>query len=137
MRLFPLLRIRLSSSFVLYFVLKFPSSYPARAFSHANNFFDLHRKMMSHPDRATISHNENDLIHKSQRLLDSGEIEDPIEALRYLCLARGFSGFLGFGRIFRNMDQSGKRVLNLKQFTHAMEQTGFEFAHDGVCCAKY
>jgi calcyphosin len=72
-----------------------------------------------------LSHNESEMIYKSKRKLDSGRITDPVEALRYLCLARGYSGFLGFGRSFREMD-NGKKFLNLQEFIKALHNTGLE-----------
>jgi Ca2+-binding EF-hand superfamily protein len=85
---------------------------------------------MAHPTH--ISHNEKEMIYKSQRLLDSGKIQDPIVALRHLCLARGFSGFLRFGRCFREIDDNGKMVMNLNQFAEAMDNTGFELNDEQV-----
>jgi calcyphosin len=79
---------------------------------------------MIHP--GYVSHNEKEMMHKSQRLLESQTLEDPVVVLRNLCLTRGFSGFLSFGRIFREMDGNGKTVLNLKQFTKGLKQTGLE-----------
>lgn len=89
------------------------------------DFFD---RKMANPGR--ISHNETEMIHKSQRLLESGTIEDPVEKLRLLCLARGFSGFLGLGRVFRLMDHNGHMILTLNQFTQAIRNTGFEFSSE-------
>lgn len=66
------------------------------------------------------------MIHDSKRLLESGTIDDPIEILRLQCLSRGMSGFLGFGRCFREMDHNGEKILNLEQFTKAMADTGFD-----------
>lgn len=70
------------------------------------------------------------MIQNSQRMLDSGKIEDPVEKLRQLCLARGFSGFLGFGRCFRKMDHNGEKILNIRQFIKAMEKTGFKLPNE-------
>lgn len=75
---------------------------------------------------SNISHNENKMIHDSKRLLESGTVDDPVEILRLMCLSRGFSGFLGFGRCFREMDHNGEKILNLEQFTKAMNDTGLE-----------
>lgn len=85
---------------------------------------------MAHPGR--ISHNENEMTHKSQRMLDSGSIDDPVEELRQLCLARGFSGFLHLGRVFRKMDHHGHRILDLSQFTQAIKNAGFDVANEKV-----
>jgi calcyphosin len=79
---------------------------------------------MAHPGYMT--HNERDMIHKCQRQLDSGTITDPVEYLRLLCLARGYSGILGFGRIFREMDHNGKRNLHMQEFMKALHNTGLD-----------
>lgn len=81
---------------------------------------------------SNISHNETKMIHDSKRLLESGTIDDPVEILRLMCLSRGFSGFLWFGRCFREMDQNGEKILNLEQFTNAMADTGFEISTDQI-----
>lgn len=70
------------------------------------------------------------MIQKCKRLADSGEIEDPIDVLRNLCLARGYSGFLGLGRHFREISSSYDDKLNLNQFTRALHDAGFELDND-------
>jgi hypothetical protein len=72
------------------------------------------------------------MMKKSQRLLDSRTIDDPVEGLRHLCLARCFSGIVGFGRCFREVDQNGKKTLNLDEFTNAMHSTGFRLPQGAV-----
>jgi calcyphosin len=79
---------------------------------------------MSHP--GFLSHNETKMIRQSEALLTSGDVNDPVEALRHLCLARGFSGFLGFGRIFHEYDRKGAKSLNMDQFIKAFQETGLE-----------
>jgi hypothetical protein len=95
-----------------------------KLFSSLSNLFPD----MLHP--GYVSHNEKEMIHKSQRLLESQTLVDPVEILRNLCLARGFSGFLSFGRTFHELDGNGKKVfrkvLNLKKFTKGLAQTGLE-----------
>lgn len=78
---------------------------------------------MSHPE---ISHNEKEMVSKSRNLLNSGEIDDPVLALRHLCLARGFSGFLGFGRCFHESGPYGGTNLTRDQFYEALYNSGFE-----------
>lgn len=80
-----------------------------------------------------ISHNEKEMVQRSQRLLQSGDIDDPAEVLRHLLLARGFSGLLGFGRCFREMDDQGKRILNRHHFNEAIHYSGVELP-DGLTC---
>ena len=41
---------------------------------------------------SAMSRHETDLINKSRRALASGRVEDSVEKLRHLCLARGASG---------------------------------------------
>lgn len=48
-----------------------------------------------------LAQNEKEMINKSQRALESGHLEDALEKLRHLCLARGATGILGLGRCFR------------------------------------
>lgn len=72
------------------------------------------------------------MVEKNHRILDSHKVVDPVEMLRHLCLEKGFSGFLGFGRCFREMDHNGEKVLNLRQFTKAMKQTGFELSNEEI-----
>lgn len=83
---------------------------------------------MAHPH---CSHNEINMIQNSQRLLASGTIHDPIEALRQVCLARGFSGILGFGRHFRELNASGTRYVNFEMFDEAITNAGIELP-DGM-----
>lgn len=82
-------------------------------------------------DHHHISHNEKEMVQRSQRLLQSGDIVDPVEVLRHLLLARGFSGLLGFGRCFREMDDQGKRILNRHHFNEAIHYSGVELP-DGL-----
>lgn len=41
---------------------------------------------------SAMSRHETDLMNKSRRILASGRVEDSLEKLRHLCLARGASG---------------------------------------------
>lgn len=73
-----------------------------------------------------LTHNEIAMMGKSKCLLASGLITDPVEALRHLCLSRGFTGILHFGRVFREMEIKGKTVLNMEEFLEALHKTGLE-----------
>ena len=53
---------------------------------------------MSYRPVSAMSRHEIDLINKSKRALASGELEDSVEKLRLMCLARGASGIMGLGR---------------------------------------
>lgn len=77
-----------------------------------------------------ISHKETEMVNKCQRLIDSGDIEDPLEFLRNLCLARGYSGFLGLGRHFRETRYTEDNLLDLTQFKDALKDAGFSFTDD-------
>lgn len=82
---------------------------------------------MTHP---YISHNEKDMIIKSTRMCDSGTIDDPVNLLRQMLLARGYSGFLGFGRKFREMDNYGSRILTFNEFVDALSVNGLELSQE-------
>lgn len=95
---------------------------------------------------SAMSRHETDLINKSRRALASGRVEDSVEKLRHLCLARGasgerklrkfvevlwkltqiFVGILGLGRCFRRIDDNGDKQLNLEEFAKGLRDTGLE-----------
>jgi hypothetical protein len=79
-----------------------------------------------------VSHNETNLIHESQRLLDSGTINDPVTLLRTHCLARGFSGFLALTRALHHADHGGNRYLNMSRFMSALHKAGFKLSDDEI-----
>lgn len=77
-----------------------------------------------------ISHKETEMVDTCKRLINSGEIDDPIDFLRNLCLSRGYSTFLQLGRRLRETTSDGENLLNLEQFTNTMNEAGFEFTND-------
>jgi hypothetical protein len=98
-------------------------------------YFVFFTEMTSKTEMTSItpqSHNETNLIHENQCLLDSGSINDPLELLRTNCLARGFSGFLAFNRALRHADHGENRFLSMRQFRNAMHKTGFKLSDDEI-----
>ncbi|CRK92872.1 CLUMA_CG006330, isoform A [Clunio marinus] len=81
---------------------------------------------------SALSRYETDLINKSRRVLASGRVEDSVEKLRHLCLARGASGILGLGRCFRRIDDNGDKNLSLEEFAKGLSDTGLEVSDEEV-----
>ncbi|KAL7639452.1 UNVERIFIED_CONTAM: hypothetical protein RMT77_009953 [Armadillidium vulgare] len=79
---------------------------------------------MPHRPRSSSSHAEETLKKKSQKQL--AETTDPIEKLRLMCLARGSGGILGFGKIFRRMDDDGTGTLSEEEFLKGINETGLD-----------
>lgn len=85
-----------------------------------------------------LSHNEVSMIERSRRKVESGKVTNPVELLRYMCLSRGYSGLLHFGRVFREMSHKGKKVINLKEFIAALDKLGLELTeHQAVEVFKH
>jgi len=68
--------------------------------------------------------NETELMEKSKRALETAT--DPMEKLRHQLLSRGSTGILGFGRVFRRMDDDGNRQLNFEEFQEGMNDSGLD-----------
>ncbi|RXG68608.1 hypothetical protein Avbf_10853 [Armadillidium vulgare] len=79
---------------------------------------------MPHRPRSSSSHAEETLKKKSQKQL--ADATDPIEKLRLMCLARGSGGILGFGKIFRRMDDDGTGTLSEEEFLKGINETGLD-----------
>ena len=74
--------------------------------------------------RSKDQEEELKLQEKASRLLAS--IEDPLERLRFLCLARsGSSGILSLGKIFRRMDDNSSGSLSRQEFEKGLRDSGF------------
>ncbi|XP_063532534.1 calcyphosin-like protein isoform X1 [Cydia strobilella] len=71
---------------------------------------------------------EEELMQKSARALST--ITDPLERLRLLCLTRGASGIMELGRIFRKMDDDGRKQLNREEFLTGIKNTGLDISHE-------
>ena len=85
---------------------------------------------MAHRPMSGQSRNEMLMAEKAGRMLDKAT--DPVEKLRYACLKRGASGILGFGKIFRRMDNDGNRTLSLDEFAQGIQECGVYLTNDEV-----
>lgn len=68
--------------------------------------------------------NEQSMVNRSRKLLET--TSDPVEKLRLQLLSRGSTGIMGFGRVFRRMDDDGSKALNMKEFKKGIEDSGLK-----------
>jgi len=78
----------------------------------------------------SMSRLESDMCTKNQRDLQAGTEADPVDRLRQLCLSQGLTGILALGRLFRRMDNNGKKQLNEKEFLEGLRKTGMDITHE-------
>jgi len=92
------------------------------------------RSTMSRPQSgqtSSMSRHESDMASKSLRELQGKATgADPVERLRLLCLTRGATGILGLGRMFRRMDNDGKKQLTEKEFLEGLRMIGMDITHE-------
>ncbi|XP_057378665.1 calcyphosin-like protein [Daphnia carinata] len=76
---------------------------------------------MNRPLTANSS-NMAEMMSKAKR--QQTMAQDPLDKLRSQLLARGATGILGFGRVFRRMDDNGNRSLCFDEFCKGIEESG-------------
>merc|ERR1712071_327254 len=60
----------------------------------------------------------------------SNMAKNPLEKFRCLLLARGATGILGFGRVFRRMDDDGSRSLGYEEFKNGIAESGLNVSDE-------
>uniref|UniRef100_A0A6A7G827 Calcyphosin-like protein n=1 Tax=Hirondellea gigas TaxID=1518452 RepID=A0A6A7G827_9CRUS len=58
--------------------------------------------------------------------------QDPKQKLRLMCLARGSSGVMALGRVFRRMDNDGSKTLSLEELKQGLGESEMELSDDEV-----
>lgn len=75
------------------------------------------------------SRNEAEMMARAKRLHTMAQ--DPLEKLRCQLLARGATGIIGFGKVFRRMDDDGNRSLGFEEFRKGIEESGVQVDANG------
>lgn len=66
-------------------------------------------------------------MHLSEQATHSlPQATDPVERLRLLCLQRGAGGIVGFGKVFRRMDDDNSGNLSRNEFIKGLRETGLD-----------
>jgi len=68
------------------------------------------------------------MISRAKR--QSNMAKNPLEKFRCLLLARGATGILGFGRVFRRMDDDGSRSLGYEEFKNGIAESGLNVSDE-------
>ncbi|CAH1105583.1 unnamed protein product [Psylliodes chrysocephalus] len=77
------------------------------------------------------SRQESEMVTKNLKELHAaGNVGDPIERIRLLCLSKGASGILHLGRTLRLMDNHGSRNLSRTEFLSGLKQVGLDLSED-------
>ncbi|KHN86713.1 Calcyphosin-like protein [Toxocara canis] len=71
---------------------------------------------------------EEELKQRALKALE--KTNDPVEKLRYQCLARGAAGIKQLGRAFLIMDDSGNKKLDLAEFTKGLRDFGLKISDE-------
>ena len=73
---------------------------------------------------------EQQLMRQAKQ--DLGKAKDVLESLRAQCLARGSTGIIGLGRVFRIMDDNGNKTLDKDEFSKGLRDYGVQVTPDQV-----
>ncbi|XP_061168100.1 calcyphosin-like protein isoform X2 [Saccostrea echinata] len=79
---------------------------------------------------ACTNRGNRELKEKAKKMMNTAT--DPVEKLRYACLARGASGIKGLGRTFRIMDDNADLSLNFQEFKKGIHDYGLVMDKDTI-----
>lgn len=85
---------------------------------------------------STASHSSSRMTREDDlKEAAAAEVEEAgsaIERLRALCLTRGYTGIMMFGRMFRRLDDDGSHALSKSELTDVLHQFGLAVSDDDV-----